>query len=82
MNNIRDWHTKDGAEHLAGVIRTFWQKRGRTVNVRIEIAPFCMRMREQYYVIRSDIGAMLGPKGACVSTAKRLDSTANKWRAA
>lgn len=45
----------EGARKLAEKINAYWAERGVTANARAVLLPFNPRMREAYYVIRSDL---------------------------
>ena len=44
-----------GARELAEKINAYWDARGVKANARAVLLPFNPRMREAYYVIRSDL---------------------------
>lgn len=45
----------EGARELADKINAYWDARGLKANARAVLMPFSPRMREAYYVIRSDL---------------------------
>lgn len=45
----------EGARKLAEKINAYWAERGVNANARAVLLPFNPRMREAYYVVRSDL---------------------------